>query len=330
MLEEEEEIEDAEGIPEEIEEKNNIQTKNIENQEKNEYDDKVLINQNKSSLVNSNKPSSDPRLENLTLNSVERNTLRNLNNNSNQSLEKNKNQQSERDTVNKQVKIYEDEEIINSAKGNNTKVNKDQIINILLNSDVLPKSAQNKENSADRKKTKKSNIIKNKKFQHIESKLKKEKLESDPLYKGGPEKFYINVDLENAEYKPDMQNALRKLSKTSKNNAQSETDKILSKLLFMDIDKQKKVVDVEKVTTNDIKNKVAYYLNKKQKKIDEMGVMKDEEIMKSCSFKPELIAEKMFPEKREFNAFLEDQKNHLKKVHDKLEKVIHKINYIKY
>jgi len=156
----------------------------------------------------------------------------------------------------------------------------------------------------------------------VESNYKKEKLENDPTYKSGPGKFFINADFENPEFQSNKQNAQKKLLLSAKNTSESEKDKIIRKLLFQDIEKKKKIIEVDKLTNNDIKNKVIYYLNKKQKKIDEMESLNDEISMKNCTFKPEMIAEKLFPEKRDFKGFLEDQKNHLKRVHDKLEKVI--------
>lgn len=195
---------------------------------------------------------------------------------------------------------------------------------MLLNSEITPKNATNQSKIVNQNFNATTNIDspnKSKRYRNIQSKYKKESLLIDPNYKGGPEKFFINATAENPEFEADLQNAQRKLVNTSKNASKTEKDKIINKLLFQDFDKKVKIKE-EKITVNDIKNKVADFLDKKQKKLEEFQQIKDEEMMKYCTFKPEIISEKLFPEKRNINTFLEDQKNHLKKVHDKIEKVI--------
>jgi len=205
------------------------------------------------------------------------------------------------------------------------KAEKQGIISLLMNTEIKPKAAAQKREESLERKQKTANAMNNKskKFQHIESKYKKEILENDPIYKAGPEKFFINMDLNNPEFKADKQHVQRKLLLSTKKALESEKEKIIRRLLFQDIEKQKKIVDVNKlsITNNEIKSKVSYYLNKKQKNLDEIESLKDQMLMKNCTFQPEIVAEKLFPDKREFKAFLEDQKNHLKRVYDKMEKV---------
>jgi hypothetical protein len=245
--------------------------------------------------------------------------------------EKNKNslRQNNKNNYNNGInKTKREEEQEDEEENENTKAKKAEILNFLLNSEIKPKATQKKEESAEHKqKAQQSAFNKSKKYQHVESNYKKEKLENDPAYKSGPGKFFINADFGNPEFQSNKQNAQRKLLLSTKNASESEKDKIIRKLLFQDIEKQKKIIEVDKLTNKDIKNKVSYYLNKKQKKIDEMESLNDEISMKNCTFKPEMIAEKLFPEKRDFKGFLEDQKNHLKRVHDKLEKVIFIVIY---
>lgn len=242
--------------------------------------------------------------------------------NANRTLE-NK-QTTNRQNINNHNKNYTN---TNTEENEIDKARKQEILSLLLNTEIKPKAEQKRDESLERKqKTENLNLNKAKKYQHIESKYKKENLENDPLYKAGPQKFFIKMDLENPEFKSDNQNVQRKILLSTKNASESEKDKIIRKLLFQDIEKQKKIVEVAKVTNSDIKNKVSYYLNKRQKNLDEIESLKDEMVMRNCTFQPEFVAEKLFPEKREFKTFLEDQKNHLKRVHDKVEKV----NFITY
>lgn len=189
---------------------------------------------------------------------------------------------------------------------------------MLLNSELLPKHAEI--NKAGNQKPNDS-PTKPKKYRNIQSKYKKESLLIDPNYKGGAEKFLINASAENPEFEADLHTAQRKILHTSKNASITDKDKMINKLLFQDFENKHKKIGEEKITSKDIKNKVADFLIKRQKRLEEIQHVKDEEIMKFCTFKPEIISEKLFPEKRDINAFLEDQKNHLKKVHDKIEKV---------
>ncbi len=207
------------------------------------------------------------------------------------------------------------------------------MLDLLLNADIFRESAdeskiddhQKKQNATAGSKNKDSPPInKKKRYKNIQSKYRKESLLIDPNYKGGAEKFFINANLENPEFEADLQTAQKKLFHKSMNvnESKNEKEKILNKLLFQEIiDKQSKNGEEKLLTNNEIKNKVADFLSKKQKKLEEIQQMEDEEIIKFCTFKPEIISEKLFPEKRDINSFLEDQKNHLKKVHDKIEKV---------
>lgn len=307
----------------------------LEDEEANYSDDAEDANQARNSLpnedINNNNKinagaANENQKQNLTSYSREEEkgktqksqTYKSNRTNTNRSLEKNKN-------TNRQTNNVNNNKFDNAEEEDNEKDNaqKQEILSLLLNTDIKPKSVQRREESAERKqKTTNANLNKSKRYQHIESKYKKEKLENDPTYKAGPEKFFINADLDNPEFKADRQNAQRKLLLSTKNASESEKDKIIRKLLFQDLEKQKKIIEVDKVTNNDIKTKLSYYLNKKQKKLDEIESLKDEYIMKECTFQPEFVSEKLFPEKRDLKVFLEDQKNHLKRVHDKVEKVI--------
>ena len=286
---------------------NNPVLNNLSNKEEKEKEKTQKSNTNRTNKNNSNRT-----IENKNIKDTNYHNNTNVNeddNNEDNNNEDNNNEDNNNNIINQQDEI--------------DKSYKQEILSFLLNADIKSKAVQKREESEERRlKTINSNQTKSKKYQHVESKYKKEKLENDPLYKSGPEKFFINLDLDNPEFKADKQNAQRKLLLSNKNASGSEKDKIIRKLLSQDIHNHKKI-DVDKITNNDIKNKVSYYLNKKQKKLDEIESLKDEMVMKNCTFQPEFVSEKLFPQKREFKTFLEDQKNHLKRLNDKLEKVIY-------
>ncbi len=293
--------------PEPDENIEDIEDENFEEEKPEETNTNQIYNK----LTNNSR---EEKINNLINNNDNNENKQTKKSNTYKSLEKNKNDKENKNKFNKEQK--EDE---------NTQINKDHIINILLNTEVLTKSdMEKKEISIEKNKKTIQEIKTKKKYKHIESKYKKENLENDLNYKGGPEKFYINADFENPEFKSDVKNAQRKILHNSKNITECEKDKLIRKLLFQDIEKKKKIIEVDKVTNSEIKYKVTYYLNKKQKKLDEIETEKDNEMLKNCTFKPEMIAEKLFPEKRDLKMFLADQNNHLKKVNDKLEKVIFK------
>lgn len=251
---------------------------------------------------------------------------------------KNTNQTSSKEKENKfsNRNIKQDK---NNANNEVNKVENDKLINFLLTSEILPKNisnnpninsltiSKNKENSQEKKNTIQSIPRKANKYKHIKSNYSKEKLENDPNYKFGAEKFFINANMENPEFKQDMQCAVRKIL-SNNDSLEKDEDKLIKKLLLNDVNK-KQIINIPQVTNSEIKSKVNYYINKKQKKLDEIENIKEEEFNKNCTFAPELISEKLFPEKRNLHAFIEDQKNHMKKINEKIIKVkILGINYI--
>lgn len=263
------------------------------------------------------------KMQKTQTNKTNTNRTMDENNNHNYTNKSNKNtqRQNKHNINNLSIKNQKEEQQV-EEEDEDAKAKKAEILSFLLNSDIKSKAVQKEESLERKQKIIEQSYTKSKKYQHIESNYKKAKLEKDPTYKAGPAKFFITIDSENPEFGADKQNALRKLMLSNKNANESEKEKIIRKLLFQDIDKQEKIIKVDKITNTEIKNKVSYYLNKKQKKIDEIESLCDEIAMKDCTFKPEFVSEKLFPEKRQFKVFLEDQNNHIKRVNDKLEKVI--------
>lgn len=237
--------------------------------------------------------------------------------------------QSQREKLSNQIankNNRENQENFNENNNGNTltkntlledETNIDQIINLLLHTEVVNKDKNDE--AEDKKKQTMKNTIKSKLYGHVQSKYKKENMENDPNYKQGPEKFFILPKQGNPEFSADFEKAKRNVYKQFEKA--DDSDKILKSLLFLDLDKNKKTVFLEPITANAIKNKVEQFMNKKQKVIDEISNQADEEFIKNCTFKPEIFSEQSHQEKRNLKEFVEDQNNHLKKVNEKILKV---------
>lgn len=236
--------------------------------------------------------------------------------------------QSQREKLSNQIANKNNRENLENINENNNgntlnkntlledETNIDQIINLLLHTEVFNKDKNEEE---DKKKQTMKNTIKSKLYGHVQSKYKKENMENDPNYKQGPEKFFILPKKGNPEFSADFEKAKRNVYKQYGNA--DDSDKILKSLLFLDLDKNKRTVFTEPITADAIKNKVEQFLNKKQKVIDEISNKVDEEFIKNCTFKPEIFSEQSNQEKRNLKEFVEDQNNHLIKVNGKIFKV---------
>ena len=183
--------------------------------------------------------------------------------------------------------------------------NRDDIINLLMNSNVLKKKEKKKEKitpdfqlTSTTKKHKK-NAISGYNKNTIKS------TETRPNFYTG---HVDNPTAETPESVTDFNTAKLLIYKDHKMSEDPAYKYLIPQVEKETIDKK-----FEKCNVKHIKEKVKNALENKQRKLDEIKEKFDEERNKEQTFKPALLNEKAYPkEKRNFTEFITAQENHLK------------------
>ena len=181
---------------------------------------------------------------------------------------------------------------------------KEDVVNILLNTEVLNKKDQPKKESKAKLKI------------NAKSHYSLENLNSDPIYKNN---FYINATEKDPEFTNDFKTATKKILHRM---CQSKENEELLKILITDKNKFQSDLEVlEHVNKDNIENKVKFYLSKKQKNLEKIDERMKEEFMQKYTFNPEIISENRennTVNRRNWDQFLTDQETHMKRVQEKI------------
>lgn len=183
---------------------------------------------------------------------------------------------------------------------------KEDIVNLLMKTELKATNIE-----ADKKRKPKTRY-------NVGSHYNLEKLQSETLNKY---RANINELKEHPELTIDFNTATKKLKKKMMQEPDIKQQKVY-KILFSDVEKDKSDVErLSSVKTDYIGRKVKDYLSQKQRKIEDITEMLNEEMKQKCTFNPEIINNAPDSEnnKRSLEQFIFDQNKHLEKVERKVE-----------
>ena len=194
------------------------------------------------------------------------------------------------------------------------KANKDDVIKLLMQNSLLAPKVSNEEEKDNEpiEKTVKSNKYQNT-VSNIKQYLTTGKLNDNNYNKN--DKFHIYREENDPEFTSDFNSATKKVLSKLTNE---EKDEEVMKILFSDNSLvPKKESTKTEVTREEIANKVNQALSHKQEVIEKIVNQVNEEYNQKHPFAPS-VNPSTTENKRNLNQFLEDQKNHLQKVQEKI------------